>query len=77
MELWAKVNGEVKKFQGSMLKVMKDLASLSKAELCAVNASKKELRRFKREFRKSGRDLVKAAQSYVNWASSCKVLFKD
>lgn len=70
MELWATVAGEKKKYQGSFKKVMEELFFDGKEKdvrLLSVHAPKKELRRFKREWRKTGKDLVETARMIARW----------
>ena len=65
MELWAKIDGEIKKFQGSFKKVMKDLVKEGEGKeviLMSFHAEQKVRRRFKRELRAHDKNLLKTAK---------------
>ncbi len=70
MELWAKIDGEKVKFQGSMVKVLEELLERGKdkeVQLLSFHAGQKERRRLKRELRAANKNLVEAARNYVRW----------
>ncbi|MBK3332235.1 hypothetical protein GWK41_04040 [Persephonella atlantica] len=70
MELWVSIGGEKKKYQGSFKNVMESLFTDGKGKevkLFSVHAPKKELRRFKRELRKSRKDLIETARRIALW----------
>ncbi len=71
MELWVKIGRTKKKFQGSFRSVMEELFKEAKGkktvELLSFHAGQKERRRFKRELRANGRDLVKTASAIATW----------
>ena len=65
MELWAKINGEIKKFQGSFKKVMQDLVKEGEGKevkLMSFHAEQKVRRRFKRELRAHDKNLLETAK---------------
>ena len=79
MELWVRdKEGKTVKFQGSLKAIFdKILENFTESpQILAFNGTKRERRRFKRELREAGRDLLKAAQNYVNWYNNCKRLFR-
>ncbi len=70
MELWAKINGSKKKFQGSFKSVMEQIVMEGKGksvELLSFHAGQKERRRLKRELRAHGKDLLKTASYVASW----------
>jgi len=70
MELWVKIEGEKKKYQGSFKGVMESLVREGKGkkvELLSFHAPQKERRRLKRELRAHGKDLLKTASSVARW----------
>ncbi len=71
MELWVKIGRSKKKLQGSFRDVMERLLEESKGkktvQLLSFHAGQKERRRFKRELRANGKDLVKTATAVVRW----------
>jgi hypothetical protein len=78
MELWVRgKDGKPVKIQGSLKAVSEKLLELfdESPQILAFNGTKRERRRFKRELREAGKDLLKAAQNYVNWYKSCRRLF--
>ncbi|RUM90740.1 MAG: hypothetical protein DSZ26_02230 [Thermovibrio sp.] len=77
MELWVRDGGKTVKIQGSLSAISEKILEQFKEspEILAFNGTKKERRRFKRELRCSKRDLIKAAQNYLNWYRNCKRLF--
>ncbi|HIP93069.1 MAG TPA: hypothetical protein EYH39_01510 [Desulfurobacteriaceae bacterium] len=65
MELWAKIDGEIKKFQGSFKKVMQDLVKEGEGKetkLMSFHAEQKVRRRFKRELRAHNKNLLETAK---------------
>ncbi|WP_457677721.1 hypothetical protein [Thermovibrio sp.] len=76
MELWvrAKEGEKSLKIQGSLKKVFEELLNnfQTSPQILSFHGTKRERRRFKRELRQSGKDLLKAAQNYLNWYKSCK-----
>ncbi len=71
MELWAKINGEKVKFQGSFKRVMEELlekAGDGEAQLLSLHTGQKERRRFKRDFRAAGKNLKELARNYIVWS---------
>ncbi len=65
MELWAKIDGEIKKFQGSFKKVMEEVAKEGEGKevtLMSFHAEQKVRRRFKREFRAHDKNLLETAK---------------
>ena len=77
MELWVRASGETVKLQGSLKAIYESLLEKFKEspQILAFNGTKKERRRFKRELRCAGRDLLKAAENYLNWYRKCRRLF--
>ena len=77
MELWVKAGNEVVKLQGSLKAVFEAVKEKfnESPQIMAFNGTKRERRRFKRELRCAGRDLLKAADNYLSWYRSCKRLF--
>ncbi len=70
MELWVKIGEEKKKYKGSFRSVMENLFNDGKdkeVNLLSIHAPQKELRRFKREWRKNGRDLIETARKIARW----------
>ncbi|SMP14346.1 hypothetical protein SAMN06265339_1326 [Desulfurobacterium pacificum] len=78
MELWVRAeDGKSVKFQGSLKAVfeaVKEKFSQS-PQILAFNGTKRERRRFKRELREANKDLLKAAENYINWYKRCRRLF--
>ncbi|WP_456341948.1 hypothetical protein [Thermovibrio sp.] len=79
MELWVRAKEGEKsiKIQGSLKKVFEEVKEKfnESPQILAFNGTKKERRRFKRELRQAGKDLLKAAENYLSWYKSCKRLF--
>ena len=78
MELWVRVNGKVVKLQGSLKAVFDAILAEFKesgAQVLAFTGTKRERRRFKRELREAGADIVRAAENYISWYRNCKRLF--
>ncbi|OMH39826.1 hypothetical protein [Desulfurobacterium indicum] len=77
MELWVRAGDEKVKLQGSLKAIYQALLEKFKEspQILAFNGSKKERRRFKRELRAAKKDLLKAAENYLNWVKGCKRLF--
>ncbi len=77
MELWIRDNGETVKLQGSLKAIFEEIIKnhSQSPQILAFNGTKKERRRFKRELRCANKDLLKAAQNYLNWYRSCRRLF--
>ncbi|RUM87947.1 MAG: hypothetical protein DSZ25_02790 [Thermovibrio sp.] len=77
MELWVRDGDRVVKIQGSLRAISERILEEFKEspEILAFTGTKRERRRFKRELRCAGRDLLKAAENYLNWYRSCKRLF--
>ena len=70
MEVWVSIDGEKKKFQGSFKSVMESITMEGKGKevkLLSIHAPKKELRRFKRNFRTNQKDLLKTATEIAKW----------
>ncbi|WP_456383495.1 hypothetical protein [Persephonella sp.] len=70
MEVWVSIAGEKKKYQGSFRSVMENLFHDGKdrdVKLFSIHAPKKELRRFKRELRKNGKNLIETARKIALW----------
>ncbi|WP_457643158.1 hypothetical protein [Persephonella sp.] len=70
MEVWVSIGGEKKKLQGSFKSVMETLYTEGKGtevKLFSIHAPKKELRRFKRELRKNGRNILETAKNIARW----------
>lgn len=72
MRLYVAIDGEKFKFAGNMAKTFQQLTkTISEGQTVRVLTifydSKKEKRRFKRELRNAGDDLLKAAQNYLKW----------
>ncbi|MEZ8221902.1 hypothetical protein GG496_002072 [Candidatus Fervidibacteria bacterium JGI MDM2 JNZ-1-D12] len=72
MRLYVAVDSQKFKFMGNMAKTFQQLTeTVSEGQTVRVLTifydSKKEKRRFKRELREAGGDLLKAAQNYLNW----------
>jgi len=79
MELWVRGKESEKsvKLQGSLKKIFEELLERfeESPQILAFNGTKRERRRFKRELRHAGKDLLKAAENYLNWYKNCKRLF--
>jgi len=78
MELWVKgENGENRKLQGSLKAIFEEIKKEFKTspQILAFNGTKRERRRFKKELREANKDLLKAAENYINWYKNCKRLF--
>ncbi len=77
MELWIRANGETVKLQGSLKAIFEKVFEnhTESPQILAFNGTKRERRRFKRELRYAGKDLLKAAQNYLSWCKSCRKLF--
>jgi thiamine pyrophosphate-dependent acetolactate synthase large subunit-like protein len=77
MELWVRDGEKSVKIQGSLKAVYEELLNRFKEspQILAFNGTKRERRRFKKELRQANRDLLKAAQNYLNWYKNCKRLF--
>ncbi len=72
MRLYVAVNGQKFKFIGNMAKAFQQLTeTVSEGQTVRILTifydSKKEKRRFKRELREAGGDLLKAARNYLDW----------
>ncbi|SNZ08505.1 hypothetical protein SAMN06265182_1321 [Persephonella hydrogeniphila] len=70
MELWVNISGEKKKYQGSFKTVMESIYNDGKGKevtLLSIHAPQKELRRFKREWRSNGKNLVETARKIAVW----------
>jgi len=70
MEVWVRIGKENKKYQGSFRSVMENIFNDGKGEeiyLLSIHAPQKELRRFKRELRKNGKDLLETARKIAVW----------
>jgi len=70
MELWVKINGEKKKYQGSFCAVMESLVRDGKGkevQILCMHAPPRERRRWKREFRWYDRDILKTASAIARW----------
>ncbi len=72
MRLYVEVDSQRLKFVGNMAKTFRQLTeTVSEGQKVRVLTifydSKKEKRRFKREVREAGGDLLKAAQNYLKW----------
>ncbi len=77
MELWVRTQEGTLKLQGSLKAIFESLKEKfqESPQILAFNGTKRERRRFKRELRATGKDLLKAAENYLNWYSRCKRLF--
>ncbi len=71
MRLYVQVDGERLAFTGNMAKVFEQLKQVAEGKAVRVLTifydCKKEKRRFKREWRKAGKDLSQTAQNYLEW----------
>jgi hypothetical protein len=72
MRLYVAVDSQKFKFVGSMATAFKQLTeTVSEGQTVRILTifydSKKEKRRFKRELREAGGDLVQAAKNYLKW----------
>ncbi len=70
MELWVKINGEKKKYQGSFGVVMENLIKDGKGkevQILCMHASPRERRRWKREYRWYDKDILKTASAIARW----------
>jgi len=72
VRLYVEVDSQRLKFVGNMAKTFRQLTeTVSEGQKVRVLTifydSKKEKRRFKREVREAGGDLLKAAQNYLKW----------
>ncbi|ADU97165.1 hypothetical protein [Thermovibrio ammonificans] len=76
MELWVRDGEKSVKLQGSLKAIYEKLLEFKESpQILAYNGTKRERRRFKRELRRAGKDLLKAAENYLNWYKSCRRLF--
>ncbi|WP_457567260.1 hypothetical protein [Desulfurobacterium sp.] len=77
MELWVRAGNEKIKIQGSLKFIYQTLLEKfeKSPQILAFNGTKRERRRFKRELRAAGKNLLKAAENYLNWVNGCKRLF--
>ncbi len=70
MELWVKINGEKKKYQGSFRSVMESLVKEGKGkevQILCMHAPPRERRRWKRELRWYDRDVLRTASAIATW----------
>ena len=70
MELWVKINGEKKKYQGSFWAVMENLVRDGKGkevQILCMHAPARERRRWKREYRWYDKDIIKTASAIAIW----------
>lgn len=70
MELWVKINGEKKKYQGSFGTVMENLVKDGKGkevQILCMHAPSRERRRWKREYRWYDKDILKTASAIARW----------
>ncbi len=71
MRLLVSVGGEKKWCTGNTVNAFKELVATVEGKdfkvLTIFYDSKKERRRFKRELRRAGGDIVKAAKNYLSW----------
>ena len=71
MRLYVQVDGERHAFTGNMAKVFEQLTQVAEGKAVRVLTvfydSTKEKRRFKREWREAGKDLLQTAQNYLAW----------
>jgi len=71
MRILVAVNGEKKWCVGNTVKAFKDFVDTVDGKefkiLTIFYDGKKERRRFKREVRRAGGDVVKAAKNYLSW----------
>ena len=70
MELWVKINGEKKKYQGSFCAVMENLVKDGKGkevQILCMHAPARERRRWKREYRWYDKDIIKTASAIATW----------
>lgn len=72
MRLYVAVDGQKFKFFGNMAKAFQQLTeAVSEGQTVRILTifydSKKEKRRFKRELREAGGDLLQAARNYLEW----------
>ena len=78
MKLWLEVSGEKKVLEGSLYRVMKEIAKLADEgkdlKLLSVHTNHWERRRWRKWYRKAGRDLAKAYKSFLEWVESSPYL---
>jgi len=71
VRLYVQVDGERHAFVGNMAKVFEQLRQVAEGKTVRVLTvfydSTKEKRRFKREWREAGKDLLRTAQNYLAW----------
>ncbi|HIP43533.1 MAG TPA: hypothetical protein EYG91_06590 [Aquifex aeolicus] len=70
MELWVKINGEKKKYQGSFRAVMENLVKDGKGkevQILCIHAPPRERRRFKRKLRWYDKDIIKTVSAIATW----------
>ncbi|GBC98536.1 hypothetical protein HRbin17_01049 [bacterium HR17] len=72
MRLYVQVNGERHRFAGNMATVFEQLLDVAGEQrsvrvLTMFYDSTKEKRRFKREWRAAGKDLLQTARNYLAW----------
>ncbi|NPB07489.1 MAG: hypothetical protein GXN96_01010 [Aquificae bacterium] len=70
MELWVKINGEKKKYQGSFRSVMESLVKEGKGkevQILCMHAPPRERRRWKRELRWYDKDVLRTASAIATW----------
>ena len=78
MKLWLEVSGEKKVLEGSLYRVMKEIAKLADEgkdlKLLSVHTNHWERRRWRKWYRRAGRDLAKASKSFLEWVESSPYL---
>ena len=78
MKLWIEVSGEKKVLEGSLYRIMKEIAKLADEgkdlKLLSVHTNHWERRRWRKWYRRAGRDLAKASKSFLEWVESSPYL---
>ena len=78
MKMWVKAGEEKKVLEGSLYKVMKEIKALGdegkELQLLSVHTNHWERRRWRKWYRRAGRDLKKAAEEFINWVESSPAL---
>ena len=70
MEIWVRIEGNKRKYQGSFREVMESIVRDGRGksvQLLSFHAGQKERRRLKRELRANDRDLLKTASAIARW----------
>ena len=80
MKIWIKAGEEKKVLEGSLYAVMKEIKELASSgkelQLLSVHTNHWERRRWRKWYRRGGKNLVKAAEEFLSWVESSPALIK-